>query len=522
LVFSQFPPGGPLMLLPGVLMGAAWLTGPVFGALSAGIYWRLIRTCEPHRGVALGAALLFALAPFTAFMAGSHMNHVPTLFWLCVAAWCLRRLTRHSEPSAGLAFGCGLAFGIMATIRPTDAAAFALPAAIWLLVRAWRAPRCWRDVVLAGIGIALPIVALLVFNANTTGRPFLFGYELLWGKSHALGFHRAPWGVTHTPARGLELVNLYFLRLQTYLFESSFPSLVPCILALALTPRLRGFDRYLLWGSALLVASYFAYWHDGFFLGPRFFYLLLPALALWTARFPRLVRSRLPRLPGGDRVVVLTYAASACLGLVASLPMRVRQYAGGLTSMRQDYVQPAQSAGVSNALILVRESWGAQLIARLWGLGVPHSETETLYRGVDTCVLEIAVSNLERAGQRGSLALDVLQPLLRDSARVVKSDLSPDKTERVLPGSRYDPVCMQRIAEDRRGYTFLAPILASSMGSNVYARDLHARDTLLFRMYGNRSVYVLRPASSDIGAHLLLIPLSLDSARADWRATNEF
>jgi hypothetical protein len=134
----------------------------------------------------------------------------------------------------------------------------------------------------------------------------------------------------------------------------------------------------------------------------------------------------------------------------------------------------------------------------------------------------MAVSTLEHAGQRGSFALDALRPLLRDSALVVKSDLSPDKTERVLPGSRYDPVCVQRIAEDRHGYTFLAPILASSTESNVYARDLHARDTLLFRNYGGRTVYVLRPASTDLGAPLLLVPLSLDSARAEWRATNEF
>jgi dolichyl-phosphate-mannose-protein mannosyltransferase len=521
-VFSQFPPGGPLMLLPGVLLGVPWLTGPVFGAMSAAVYWRLMHDYEPRRTVALGAALLFALAPFTAFMAGSHMNHVPTLFWLCVAVWCLQRMTRESEPSVGLALGCGLSFGIMATIRPTDAVAFALPAAIWLLARAWRAPHCWRDVVIAGVGVGLPILALLAFNVSTTGQPFLFGYELLWGKSHALGFHRAPWGITHTPARGLELVNLYFLRLQTYLFESSLPSLIPCALALVLTPRLRGFDRYLLWSSALLVASYFAYWHDGFFLGPRFFYPLLPTLALWTARFPGLVRTRLPRLPGADRVVVLTYVASACLGLMASLPLRVRQYASGLTSMRQDYMQPARSAGASNALILVRESWGAQLIARLWGLGVPHSETETLYRGIDTCALEMAVSNLERTGQRGSSALNALRPLLRDSARVVTSKLSPDTTERVLPSSHYDPVCMQRIIEDRSGYTFLAPILAVSIGSNVYARDLHARDTLLVSIYGGRKVYVLRPASNDLGAHLVLIPLSLDSARADWRAPSEF
>ena len=67
-VFSQFPPGGPLMLLPGVLAGAAWLTGPVFGAIAVVAFWYLVRSMDPSPSVALGAATLLAVAPFMAFM----------------------------------------------------------------------------------------------------------------------------------------------------------------------------------------------------------------------------------------------------------------------------------------------------------------------------------------------------------------------------------------------------------------------------------------------------------------------
>src|SRR4030095_1191791 len=154
------------------------------------------------------------------------------------------------------------------------------------------------------------VMGVLAYNGATTGSPTLFGYELLWGASHGLGFHRAPWGVTHTPARGFELVNTYFMRLQTYLFETPLPSLVPAIAALAFVRRPIAFDRYLLASSALLVLGYFAYWHDGFFLGPRFFYLLLPLLVLWTARLPGVVRERFPT-SGGGRVVLLSFGASA-------------------------------------------------------------------------------------------------------------------------------------------------------------------------------------------------------------------
>lgn len=517
-VFSQFPPGGPLMLLPGVLAGATWLVGPASGAVAVAAFWHLSRHTETSPGRALGAALLLALSPFMAFMAGSHMNHVPTLAWLVVAFWSLHRLTSGASRQALLAVTCGFCLGMMTAIRPVDGASFALPAGLWMLWRTLRGEMQWGPLLLAGVGVALPTIGVLAYNELTTGSATLFGYELLWGPSHGLGFHRAPWGVSHTPARGLELVSLMFLRLQTYLFETPVPSLVPAIVALGLTRSLTAFDRYLLVSSVLLVAGYFAYWHDGFFLGPRFAFLLLPVLVTWTVRLPSVIQARFPTAQWGSRTVVLAYLVSAAVAVAVSIPTRARQYAGGLSSMRHDYLAPAAAAGVENAVILVRESWGAQLIVRLWGLGIPRSETEGIYRTIDTCLLENAVTRLEQRGLRGDVALRALLPLTSDSSRLVGSELSPDKTERVLPGSTYGPVCQQRILEDRAGYSFLTPILARERDSNVYARDLHARDTLLLARYRERPVYLLRTQSSGVGAPLILEPLNVDSARSAWSA----
>jgi hypothetical protein len=184
--------------------------------------------------------------------------------------------------------------------------------------------------------------------------------------------------------------------------------------------------------------------------------------------------------------------------------------------MRQDFVAPAANAGVENALIFVRESWGAQLIVRLWGLGITRSDAEALYRTVDSCILDVTIAGLEGAGIRGPSALARLRPLTNDSLRVTESELSPDRTERMLPGATYSPACQRRLLEDQGGYTFLTPLLARDVGTNIYARDLHARDTLLLRQYSNRSVYVLRATSSAPGAPLLLEPLAMDSARAEW------
>jgi hypothetical protein len=266
----------------------------------------------------------------------------------------------------------------------------------------------------------------------------------------------------------------------------------------------------------LLLALYFAYWHDGFFLGPRFVYLLSPFLVLWTARFPALLRERVPESGAALRVAWYTMAVAVAMGVAINVPARARQYAGGLLPMRIDYAGVAERDGVRNALILVRESWGSQLVVRLWALGIPHSQAEALYRGVDACRLDEGVRVLEVEGVRGAPAFTRLAPLLRDSARVVRSELSPDRSERMLPGSPYTPRCRQRIMEDRAGFTLMAPLLVAPWGSNVYARDLHERDSLLVARYAGRAIYLLRPVSGDAGAPLRLEALRPDSMLQAW------
>jgi hypothetical protein len=511
--YSQFPPGGPALLAIGMLMGAPWLIGPLCAAVSVAAFWAYLRVVEPRKGVAVGATTLLAIAPFAVFMAGSQMNHVPTLMFVLLAMAAMARVMASLTPMPAFAFANGLALGCAATIRPVDAFVFALPAGVWYLVLALGARARWRDAVAAGVGVAVPFAAMMWVNAHTTGSPLLFGYQVLWGSSHDLGFHRAPWGVSHTPARGIELVNLYALRLQSYLFESSIPSLVPALGALCLTRRLDRFDRYLLVSSALLVGMYFTYWHDGFLFGPRFVFSLLPILTLWTARFPALVRERFG-VGLAYRGTWYGFGVAASLAVFVSIPARAREYAHSFLPMRFDYLAPAREARVENALIFVRESWGTQLMARMWALGVPRSETELLYGKVDACVLETRISQLERSEVRDTAAFRVLAPLLVDSAKVVKSPYSPDATERYLPGSGYTPPCVRRIEEDRAGFTLIAPLLYRDWGTNIYARDMHDRNQALIRQYPGRAVYLLRPASSETGVIPQLYPLRADSIMA--------
>lgn len=516
--FTQFPPGGPLLLVPGVWAGVSWVVGPLLGAASVAVYWVIVRRAEGRTGVALAATVLFAFAPFVAFMSGSHMNHVGALLWALVATYAAARLHESTQPSLGSACLLGAALGSLGTIRPVDAAAFALPAGIWLLTRTVRQPARWPALVVAGLGLAVPLGALAWYNWRTTGSPSLFAYEALWGPGHGLGFHAAPWGEAHTPLRGLELLSLYFLRLQTYLLESPVPSLSFAIIGFMLWRRWDNVSRYWWYSAIVLLLLYFAYWHDGFYLGPRFLYLLTPLLALWSVRGP-VALAEWVGAPGslGSRATWWAVAVSAGMALAINIPTRIDHYRQGLRNMRIDPTEPARTAGLTNALILVRESWGAQLVPRLWALGVSRPLTEALYRGVDTCELDEAIGALERDGVRGVGAATRLTPLLRESARLIPSPWSPDNSERTLPGRAYSTTCQRRVAEDGSGFTLFAPVLARPWDGNVYARDLHARDTLLLQEHRGRPVYLLRPTGPEAGAPLALELLNIDSLSRAWQ-----
>jgi hypothetical protein len=184
--------------------------------------------------------------------------------------------------------------------------------------------------------------------------------------------------------------------------------------------------------------------------------------------------------------------------------------------MRWDIEGAARAAGVHDAIVFVRESWGSQLMVRLWALGVPHSDAEALYHFVDACTLERGIDSLERTGVRDAAARTSLLPLLADSLRVVRSPFSADSSERVLPGSTYGARCVRRLREDRAGFTVFLPFLIADGERVVYARDLHARDSVLLARYPSRSVYLVRPPSDRDGALPQFWPISRDSLRADW------
>ena len=170
-----------------------------------------------------------------------------------------------------------------------------------------------------------------------------------------------------------------------------------------------------------------------------------------------------------------------------------------MQTMRFDADQTARQEGIRDALILVRESWGSEVMVRMWAVGVPRGEAEQFYRRVDTCLLHLKLLDVEALGLQGPDAQALILPLLVDSANVRRSGLSPDRTQMALPGATYPPHCIERIRQDSLGFTLFAPLLLAGQDGNQYVRDLPGRNTRLVRTLNARQWYRLRPPGPEEG-----------------------
>lgn len=493
--YSQFPPGWPAMLALGSLARAEWLVGPLCGAAAVFVFARLSRRVFADAPLtAACATLLFGFAPFCIFQFASHMSHGPVLLWLLIAVVSLADATSQFRSSS--AFLAGWSAACAFAVRPLDATAFIAPAIAWLMYEAVRNARMRKPLIFAALGTVAPLAAVFVVNLQTTGHALEFGYTALWGASHGLGFHAAPWGDAHTPQRGIELLSLYLTRANAYLFESPFPALLLPAAGLMLGPALTRIERFVVTATCIHAGLYFAYWHDGFYLGPRFIVPWVPALILLSVHGVRAIAAQTRSERGRGALVG---AALAGIVLVATIgfPSRSAQYRSGLVSMRSDYSREAERAGAKNALVFVRESWGAQLVARAWERGVSRPVTAGLYSMTDACVLEHALSRLELENVEGREAELALAPLVGDSSRLQASTVSPDTTERMLPGSIYDAACTRHVTEDQAGYALYPPFLLDDRSGNVYARDLGARNSELISRFPERQVFLVRRTGVD-------------------------
>lgn len=511
--YSQFPPGGPLLLAVGVAVGLPVLPNALATGATAALLYRWTRASG--EGTARLAAALFVLSPFVLFMGGSQQNHPPAMALATLAIFVASRWGQRVRTVAGdFAHGLvlGLAVGALAAIRPLDAVVAALVAAMVVLTGAVRGERSTLRVLRAAAGALFgglaPIALLLHFNAVTAGHPFRFGYDVLWGNEHGLGFHESPSGDLHTPARGLAFAARSLTRLNLYLFEWPIPPLLFLGALALLAPRLTRHDRVATGTLITTLGAYAAYWHDGFFLGPRFVFIAVPFTIYLVARGVAAIaqagdgeadRGR------GWRFATTLVAGAVVLSLVAggaSFGARTRasQYRAGLRALKVRPREEARLAGIHDALVIVPSSWSERLVARLWAAGVSRPATERLVRRADACVLhEILRLAAEATPAITGTSLErvLLQAVPPDGKVAPRADLTGDATLRFSPLRPLSPACVEEVRYDAADAIPYAPFLIANEldgservgGDVIFVRDMRDDVQTLARRFDGRRIY---------------------------------
>ena len=509
--YSQFPIGGPLSLVPGAVVGAPWLVNPVLAGVATLILYffgRSVYNTEDARR----ASLIFATLAMTVFMAGTWMNHVPTMALAVAAVWGLSFWDRSnaSGSRAKAAVGIGLSLGLMATIRPLDAIAVAVPIGVFQVISARGDPRRFDSLVIQVAAGLLGVAPLLIANAATTGSPLVFGYDVLWGPGHRVGFHTDPYGRAHTLAGAVELLLSYLGELNLYLGAWPVPILLVVAASLWFARRLSKWDALAVGLFASQVTAYALYWGEGSFLGPRFLYTAVPWLAILLARLPTHVAATFGSEAGSRAargLVIAVLAAWLVPGVEFNALGLARQAAHARTNLRVDYSAVVRNAGVHNAVIVLHEPFTTRLARRLWGVGALRSDAAQLVATRDACVLHDSLTVVEREGRRGAAAARAIISIPPfDASR--GREVTADPRALVLSREFISSSCAEELAADRQlGFAPFGPALPLEPltadgrvdGDVIYVADLGVHNAALQLRFAGRRWYrlVLQPDGGD-------------------------
>jgi hypothetical protein len=278
--YGKYPPGHPLLLVPGVVAGFPRLVPALLAAVNLLLFYRVAGVYFPRKQ-ARGAALLLLSSPFFLFTGATLLSHTSCLTALLLFAWAAHRSLAGGGGGAALLAGVGA--GMAFLIRPYTALLIGLPvAAAWLwALRGRRASlRPW----LTALGVAT-VFALLLLATNyiLTGNPLRTGYSEVQGErgGRVLGFGEViPGYLTHTPVQGVLNVVGTIVRLNFWTW--GWPLGWLFVIAALLWSRRS--DMKPLWAVLVTtgIGSIFYFSLGVADTGPVKYYELLPVLTLLT------------------------------------------------------------------------------------------------------------------------------------------------------------------------------------------------------------------------------------------------
>lgn len=286
--FTLYNPGHPFMLMLGLWAGVPWLVNPLLGAGSLFLLLKIGRGIFDEKTARLGA-LMFMLSPIYLFMSAGYMNNATSLFFTLLFIYFFIRTLESDKLS--IPFASGFFLGAVANVRSLTALIIGFFFGLYVLLinNRKKIPSFIPKCVSFAAGCAITIGGLFLYNTLTNGNPLTFNYSVYHRMLNkdvvTMGFGLAPWGVIHTPFRGLIHLWNSFYQLNQQMFSWPVASLSLIFLFFIFSREITGWDRLFLVTATGLIGIHFFF----FVIRVRYFYAIMPLLALLSARGARLL-----------------------------------------------------------------------------------------------------------------------------------------------------------------------------------------------------------------------------------------
>ena len=428
-LYPKYAPVSAATFAVGELLGGFRLSLALVAAGNVALVAAVIAAAFDRRTAVVAAAFVLA-SPLFLVNSSAFLPYAPTTFWnLLFAVAYLRGARLADRRYAALA---GLAVGVAFFSRPYTAVLFALPFvahALYSLAVGFSQDRLARLSVTAAGGL-VGVAVTLVYNAATTGSPWLFPYEafaprdgLGFGYREILGYGRE-----YTPALALranaEVVEQFFSRwvvagpvgtlfaavgLGAFLRRANFgrgarftETQARAILAGLFVSIIAG--NVYFWGN-LNVLGALAVSDDGLIdtLGPYYHFDLLVPTTAFAAHgallaFDR-VRARAEARTHRPRAVVAAVALAGTLvlaGTTGGVLAPTLQTNAAITDEYEDAYRPFETNDLSNAVVFLPTPYGDWLGHPFQHLrNEPGFDGETVYAldGPDALAVASRYSN---------------------------------------------------------------------------------------------------------------------------------
>lgn len=383
--FMSYPPGAPIAIAVGLLVGWPWAVEPALGALSALLIYRFALRWY-GRPTAFLCLALVGISPFFLILSSTYFSHSVALFADLVCLEGIDRLVTTGKWRWGAVAGSG--FGYAFITRELGAALFAVALLTYYgallgptVIRRFRKRGfrllvdLWPPILALLLPIAILVGFYLFYNLRLTGDPLTPARVVVTPDDrYGFGLDKGWWHM-HTLAAGFFVGEEQLTSLLIHLFGWPYYFTLSFFSMPLLTFRLRRRDLLFYLLAASFLFGYMGYFYSGVVFGPRYLYESFPAYVILTARgivevaaLSAAVLARLLHPPqaraAGWAGVVLVFAALCANDLAFYLPRQFLLY--------HDYQAPLQLAsGIGYDRLHPAWMRHALVVTNDWGVFTP-------------------------------------------------------------------------------------------------------------------------------------------------------